>query len=417
MSPTPAVYQLLRFLRNAARVVAILVVALLLVEFFRIGLLFHRAHPLLAYAFVGIAAIFAIVMAIRLFAFLADRKTLKAPWMPGTAWDFRDYKAQCKYLVAVLKRMSRLDHLDSEARKSLRQSAYDVEETLGHHPLREDLARLVEKAEDKYIGEIHDVLRANAHLYIRDRMKSVVEYAVEPPFPVINPFVVLYSQVVMVTRIVDLYVARPALFEYYIVLRDVFRVITEGNFFKLGQRLFEGVYANSPPMGNAIDDLGQALTSIWLTRTVGEAAIQRCEALTPWTSEGAIAELEAQAVPCLTETKECLVNDALPTLRLRIRHSAPIGVQDVAGFSESITSGIAKAVDTVVKVVASQSPETAIATARRTHSDSSPSWASEHHGVVKRVRRRRHSSDSRVFRVFKTFGQRVKYSVMGRPKE
>ena len=415
MARTPAIRKTLHHLRNAILAVAALLVFIFVFEVIRIALILHPLHPLLGWSVVGVVLLALLVIALRIGGHILDHRTLMPPERPGSAGSYSEYRDACRHQIALLKRLGQLDHLDEETRQRIRQAAYDLQGTLGHHPLKDDLRSAIAQTTERHLVPTHGILRDRALAFSRDRMKAVVRSAVEPPFPVMNSFAFIFLQVVTVTRIVDLYVARPSMVEYYLVVRDVLRVITDGNFFHVGQRLFEGVYTNIPPMGAAVDDLGQALTSIWLTRTVAMAAILRCEAMTPWITADAVLALDAHTADSLAATKESLIQDALPILRLRIRHSAPLGVTDAAGFTESVIEGITKAVDTVVKSLRHQAPEQAAATVRRASvPDVVDNWASAEPVVVRRRRRRRKSGLLDALGIVRSFGQRVKYSVKGR---
>jgi hypothetical protein len=155
------------------------------------------------------------------------------------------------------------------------------------------------------------------------------------------------------------------------VLLDVQRTIQGGAFFRVGQRLFEGVYLNTPPLGRAVDDLGQALTSTWLTWSVTQASIYRCRTLAPWSTQAAVAWMDQRTTDALVVVRDALIEDVLPLLKLRIRHHAGPRDGDAADFSENMVRSLARAVDTVVKGLRTQLPTQAIEQARRTHAGAS----------------------------------------------
>lgn len=390
-----------------------------LLELARAVALLHRIHPIVAYVALAVLAVTMLVLLTVWTNRWLDAHVLIPPeGADEGARSHRDLVTGNRFLVKRLKRMA--DHpLYTEAQqKHLRQVAYQVEEMLGHHPLQDDLERSLAATRADTLEPAHAVLRGHAETFARERMRRVVNDVVEPPFPTHSLLTIYGHQLVMITRIVDLYLPRAGLLEYARVVMDVCRVIYEGQFFKLGQTLFAGVYSNSPPLGRAADSLGQALTTIWLTRTVSRAAILRCEDVRYWTVERAVADLDACVLDLLADSKECLLQDVLPLLKLSLRHQAPAGVTDVTAFSSGVIEGLARAIDAAVRMHKSQ--PTAVATARRTINgeDAAPApvtAAAAPPPESHEHRRRRHRSRQGFGRVLYVFMQRIKYTV-GRPR-
>jgi hypothetical protein len=377
--------------------------------------LFYRFHPALGLTFLCIVVGTGLWAGTKIFLAFAAQRVLSPPPSPEDgAVRHGDMVAYCRHLVRLLKRLGDNPALPPDQQILARQQAYDIEDTLGAHPLREDLERAITRSISTVIRPAQECLRKAADRFARDRMHAVVEDVIEPPFPVVNPSVVLYIQVIMISRIVDLYFPRASLLEYWRVMSDILRVLTSGQFLKLGQRLFAGVYVNSPPLGRAIDDLGQALTSLWLTRVVSRTAMLRCEVLGTCNVRQLMRLVDRHVPAMLAETKEGFIEDALTTLRLRIRHSAPQNISDTAGFSHTVADGIAKAVDMVVSAFVNLPPEEAVANARKTlpgtAAAGTPSTGTTP-DTGRRGRPSRRSGRGSPFRVFHTFGQRIKYSV------
>jgi hypothetical protein len=245
-------------------------------------------------------------------------------------------------------------------------------------------------------------------------MKFVVEDVIEPPFPVVHSLVVLYHELALISDIVETYLGRPALFEHLIVMRDVRRVMIEGRFLKLGQNLFESVYANTAPIGHAIDDIGPALTSIWLTRTIALTAVLRCESLDEWETDDAVGRLEALTEETIIAVKDALTQDLLPILKLRLRHYAPEGTTDTVAFSRSVIEGIAKTLDALAGKLKRQPAEkTTLFARRQTVYDEPPATETEVRVRERSSRKSRSRHRGGMFRVFHTFAQKLKYTVGG----
>ena len=395
-----------RYASWTLKILSAILLFILFVQLVHLHILLHHLSPYagLAYGLVVLAAL--LLLLYRVVSYRLDHQSLFPPALPPRP-TFQELKTYSKYQIHLLKRLALTPFLTESGRKSLLQQAYDIDEILDHHPLLDDLTRSIERTRADFLDPARRTLRTQAETLTQERMHAVVKDVVEPPFPVVNSLVVLYYEVKLVLQIVDIYQFRAGFLEYGRAVRDVWQLITEGNFLKLGQKLFEGVYTNSPPMGRAVDDLGQALTSIWLTRMVSQAAILRCEADWPWTVEPAVRLLEGGTIDSLEATRESVIRDALPVLKLRIRHSAPLGVPDAAGFSQSVIDGIIRAIDQVIKTTRSKPPELVVAEARSTmHGTANVTWGEE-------AAASRNSSlqpkTPGVMRVLRTFGDRIKY--------
>ncbi len=412
MWKSPFLRKLFAALAQSAKIALVLLAALVGLELLRAFRMFWSWKHVAGLAFVGVVALVTIWLAFKLARFLAEHRLIRPPRSPEQGATSHDEMVEySRYQIQLLKRLSQNPDYAPDQQKSVRQYAYDIEEVLSAHPLLDDLQRSIRKINSQIIAPLQADARARAEALTRERIKSVLEDVIEPPFPVAVPFVVFYVQLMLVTRIADFYWPRLALREYGLILRDVFDTLATGRFFKLGHSLFAGIYANSPPLGPAVDDLGQSLTTIWLTTTVSQAVILRCETTEEWDTDAAVEKMNSRIVEMLAQTKDSFLRDGMPILRLRIRHSAPPGTPDAAGFSEIVSNGIALAIDSVVRGYKNQSPEQVVATARRTMSGDGAPLDEGVERSGSRERRRRRSRRRGPFGVLANFGQRLKYSL------
>lgn len=365
----PRTYPVTRALWRAIKLLALLagiiLAFLVAIELARLLLLLRRFNPIAMYGFIGLLAAGTAYLAIRYWLWRTRWNTLFAPPVPQPTATFSDLKAFVRHLIALLKRTAAHPHLSPEQARATRQRAYDLDSMLGAHPLLDDLRRGISRAESETWNPLIEHLDKEAIEFARYKMQAVVRDAVEPPFPIVHPALILYHQFTMVSCIVDCYLTRPSLAEYGIVARDVWQVMTGGEYFRIGQRLFEGIYRNSPPLGPAAEDLGQALSVIWLTWTTAQAAMHRCRHFGAWTVEQAIAHLDHLMIESLLVTRDTLIRDVLPILKLRLRHSVGPAVADAAGFSEEVMEGIVKSVDGVIQGLRAQAPEETAQHSRR----------------------------------------------------
>lgn len=336
-------------------------------ELTRVVLILRRVHPLASHAAAALLIGGAVYLVVRFLLARSRLRTLNAPVMPPPEKaTFKDLKRVVQHHIARIKRAAAHRSLSPEQAKHFRQRAYDLEGMLGAHPLLDDLRRSISKNEAEVWQPLVEHLDRDAVEFARYKMTAVVRDAIEPPFPVVHPLLTFYHQGTLICCIVDCYVTRPSLMEYGMVIRDVWRVMAGGEYYRIGQRLFEGIYRNSPPMGRAAEDLGQALSVIWLTWTVAQAAMHRCRHLGAWSPELAMTHLDHLTIDSLLVTRDTLIRDVLPLIKLRLRHSLGPGTADAAGFSEQIMEGVVKAVDGVVQGLRAQAPEQAAEQSRRT---------------------------------------------------
>ena len=405
----PVWHELMRVLRRFSGLVLGLLLFFVTVELVRAYQLFYGFHPWLGYGFALLAGGAGASALLRLRLRRHDRQTLLPPHPPS---EFKPHHeelvANCSYMIHRLKRLSLNPALSDELRKKTRQRAYDIEGLLGSHPLLEDMVRALSRAE---LDTLEPTLLQLDHLARemgKEKIQCMIEDAVEPPFPLVTPLVVLYHQCTLVTTIADVYLGRPSLREYLRVLTDVQHTIRGGEFFRIGQRLFEGVYVNSPPLGRAVDDLGQAITCAWLTESVTKAAQYRCRAIRPWKIGQAVDWMDRQTESSLVAVRDLVNEDVLPLLKLRLRHYAGPGVGDASNFSEQMTQSIARAVDAVVKGLQTQNPVRAAQLSRRTQPGEGVLNKSEQERATPTTNRswRRRG----VFGIVRTFGERMRYT-------
>lgn len=367
----PRSYPITQAIYRAIRRVSVVVLALLafivFIEVVRFSLLLRRLHPLAGMGFLALFILIVLVLTVRTYFSYAQRKTLFAPKLPPPEKaTFKEMKGFVRHLVARLKRLGGHPALDSEMARNVRQRAYDLDSALNAHPLLDDLRRSIGRTEVEFWNPAIEQLDRDAIAFARYKMQAVVRDSVEPPFPGAQPLLTFYHQFTMLCCLVDCYLTRPSLFEYATVIRDVWRVMVRGEYFRIGQRLFDGVYRNSPPAGPAAEELGQALSVIWLTWSCAQATMHRCRNYGAWSVDQAISHLDHLTIDSLLVTRDTLIRDVYPMLKLRLRHSVGPAVADAAGFSEQVIEGIAKSVDAVIQGLRSQGPEQAAEQSRRT---------------------------------------------------
>ncbi|HMO04604.1 MAG TPA: hypothetical protein PKC67_08365 [Kiritimatiellia bacterium] len=334
----------------------ILIAFFFFIELARLLLLLRRVHPALMYAAVaafvicGIYAVFLQIQARRRYHLRASGFTWR-----GNA-SHAQMKQYGKFLVAYCRRLATHPLLSDEQAALIAQKTHDASEALHHHPLNDDLQRAIVRLRDELIAPTFGYLDEIALKVTRSKARAAIQDLYQPPFPVIPPLVVFYHQFTQVSEIVDTYIPQPTLREYFRVMRDVWLVMTKGDFMRFGQRLFSGISANPHALGRPGEDLGQAFSIIWLTHAVGRAARLRCCTVHDWKLSTAIADMRLELGDCLGMTRDTVVNDALPILKRRIRQYAPVNV-DGGAYVEEVAGAFVKSVDAVVLSISATNRE------------------------------------------------------------
>jgi len=336
------------YIQRIVYILAFLALLFLGNQLVRIFNVARRLDPIVGLIYLVVLALIFLVIILRYYHHKRDHRIL---WAKGFKLRGQPSHASLKnyvrYLVHYIKRLSGHLLLNDAQAAVIHQKALDIQESLHHHPLNDDLLRSIASARDTVIAPTFRVLDVLAEKVTLSKAKAVIQDIYEPPFPIISPLVVFYHQVTLISEITDIYISKPSLHEYCRVLKDVWQIMTKGDFMRYGQRLFSGINSNAYSLGRAGDDLGQAFSIIWLTHAISLAAANRCCTLHDWEMNDAIDDMNIRIVPCLEKTRDVLLNDAMPVLKKRIRHYTPVD-HDPNEFVENITTSFIKSVDSVV---------------------------------------------------------------------
>ncbi len=399
--------------RRIALVLALFLILFVLAELARTFLLFHRLHPIAGYLFAGltlaagVATLFYLTDGLRVHPPVLVPPALPEP--PG----HKDMRRYCEYLIRYLDRLSENANLPDDQRRAARERAADIEDVLRAHPLNDDLVRAIDQAEKEVIvpllGQLDEKASREVRLCVRDVMLGVIL----SPYASIDLLIVIYRNAAMVLKIVQVYRSRPGAREQLLILRDIFLVVATVNFLNISRKLIESLFAHIPVIGRVVDDIGQGMGAGLLTSVAGHAAIGRCSAFRGWSREEEVRSLGTHMAGFLADVRDLFTKDLLGELKGRIRSEAPPGVTDEPGFWETLNHGISTAVDATAKALDSIVLKPAVAGAQGiasagtfvtrgvVHATSSVARHS-----VRHTRRATHG----VRRVFRTIGQRLKYT-------
>ena len=276
-------------------------------------------------------------------------RVLKAPALPPV--EEADYKALlrfCRYLRHYLLRLADNPRLPEASRALAREQATHIDETLQrkHHPIRDDLLRLIESSE-KTILPLVEELRQLARKEVRGCVRDVMLGVTLIPYHGIDLLIIIYRSGTMVLRVAETFASRPPLAEQLLILKDVLRVVATVNFVNVSRNLIEGLFANVPVVGRYVDDIGQGLGAGIFTSAAGHAAIERCAAFRGWDEDQAVVGVAGKMRVFLADVRDIFTKDVLPGMKGRIRNEVPRDDVEQPGFWNGVTGAVGCAVDAV----------------------------------------------------------------------
>ncbi len=332
-------------------IAGVLITFIILVELFRIFMLFNRISPVLAWAYVIVIVCF-LIMGIfySLRRMILYPRAITPPPLPDDdEATYHEMRRYCKYLIRYLDRLSKNPGLHDHERASALNQINNIEGILKAHPLKDDLQRAIQNTEAEIIHPIINTLDELAEREVRRSVRDVMLGVTLSPYHSIDIFIVLYRNTAMIRRIMAIYYTRPPAREEYRTLRDVLKVVATVNFLYIGRNLVENLFAFVPVIGRIADDIGQGLGAGLFTSAAGHAAMHRSAAFRGWNKQEASETLSKNMTVFARDVKNIFTRDVLPDIKGRIMAEAPPDEARQAGFINNISLGIGKALDSTVK--------------------------------------------------------------------
>ena len=402
-----------------------------LAECVRLFDLFYRVHPAVGFTFAGLLLAGIFVLFIYLWRGLrAYPRVLVPPSLPELpAASHMEMRRYCHYLTEYLNRLAENPRLEGEPAKMAREGVAYIQDVLGAHPLNDDLVRTIQKTEKETVAPLLRQLDEQASHEVRRSVRDIMLAVTLSPYPSADIFIVLYRNLTMAFRVLRIYKSRPTPREEWRILCDILAVVATVNFLNISRRLIESLFSQVPLIGRFIDDIGQGLGAGLLTSVAGHATMDRCAAFRGWNNDEEIRSLRSRMGNFLVDVKDLFTKDLLPELKDPIRSTVPPNEANQPGFWDTITRGVAAAIDMTAKTVdflviqpATASVQTVAA---GVHSVTSATSIDQSGGNVnsdpiprnhhrhKRNHTHHRSSSGRFGQVLKTFNQRIKYSLLG----
>lgn len=407
--------QLWNLLVRLVIVAGVLLGFVFLAECFRLFVLFYRIHPAVGFAFAGIFFIGTMALFIYLrHGLRAYPRVLVPPSMPELpAASHAEMRRYCQYLIEYLDRLAENPNLAGEPAKAARECVAYIQDVLSVHPLNDDLVRTITKTEEEMIGPLLGRLDEKASQEVRRSVRDVMLAVTLSPYPSADIFIVLYRNFTMAFRVMRIYESRPTPREEWRILRDILAVVATVNFLNISRKLIESLFSQVPVIGRVIDDIGQGLGAGLLTSVAGHATMDRCAAFRGWNSEEEVQSLGARMGNFLTDVKNLFTKDLMPELKGPIRSSVSPDEANQPGFWDTITRGVASAIDMTAKTVGFFAIKPATAGVQ-TVAAGVQNVANASSNTVWRRHRHHRPAQGGLSRVLKTFGQRMKYAFFGR---
>jgi uncharacterized membrane protein YcjF (UPF0283 family) len=392
------------------------------VELFRIYIFFDRYSTTAAQVYVGCLAIFLLAGLFYIWRGMGryPRALRPPPLPPLDEATHQELKRYARYLIAYMRRLSRNRNLSEEEAARLLDEIDSMHGLLNHHPLNEDLIRIIEKTDTEVLPPVLKSLKNRAEKEIRRSVRDVMLGVTLSPYHSVDILIVLYRNFAMIFRVMAVYETRPAPRAQLRILRDVLRVIATVNLLYVGRNLIENLFSFIPWVGRVADDIGQGLGAGLFTSAAGHAVIDRCSTYHEWEKDAAVESLAAQTRDFLRDVKNIFTKDVLPDIKNRILSEAPQEKVREPGFWDNLQNGVNNAFDATIRTVGGMIPKMTAAAeplpaggpirqpAGRVPERPSPEPEERTRNGKRRHRRSRQRHG--VSRVLHTFGQRIKYT-------
>ena len=418
--------QLWNLLVRVTVVAGVLLGFVFLAECFRLFVLFYRIHPAIGFTFVGILLVGILALLIYFWRGLrACPRVLTPPPMPElSAASHAEMRRYCKYLAEYLGRLAENPNLEGAPAAAASDGIAYIQDVLGAHPLNDDLARTIAKIEQEVVHPLLAQLDEKASHEVRRSVRDVMLAVTLSPYPSADVFIVLYRNFTMALRVMRIYRSRPTPREEWTILRDILAVVATVNFLNISRRLIESLFSQVPFIGRVIDDIGQGLGAGLLTSVAGHTAMDRCAAFRGWNREEEVRSLGTRMSNFLVDVKDLFTKDLMPELKGPIRSAVSPDEANQPGFWDTITRGVASAVDMTARTVdflvvkpATAGVQTVAAGVQSVAGASArigrTMTGTPSNGIRKHRHSRHHRSGRGLVPMLSRIGQLVKYTLLG----
>lgn len=244
----------------------------------------RQMHPVAGYLFLLVIAAGLLWLILYYWKTVGSRPRVL---IPPRIEDFdnaslRQLRKYGRYLGRYLDRLSHNPNLSDPQRQQAGQGHVKILAAIESGSKKEDLLALIQDTEETAVCPLLREIDEKANKHVRDSMRDVMVFVTLSPYKSIDLAVVLYRNIRMVTDLIKMYNARPALREQFGIFCDIFTIVATVNYIHLGRNLFESLGSKIPGVGRFLDDIAQGIGAGFLTTVTGHAAMQRCRAFSGW---------------------------------------------------------------------------------------------------------------------------------------
>lgn len=406
-------------IRNALLFFGTLLSLLFLFEVLRALAFLYRINKFLGIGAACIVGLVSVILLGRLiWRWRRHPSVLIPPQIPPIeAASHEELRHYTRYLMRYLRRLAENDNVPAAGRQRAAEQIEEISSVLRHHPLNDDLRHIIRRTEESVIAPILDGLGDRAEHEVRNCMRDVMIGVMVSPYPSLDLLIVLYRNVSMVLRVMNLYQSRPSAREQWKILSDIASVVATVNFINLNRRLIENLGSQIPIIGRFVDVLAQGVGAGIFTSITGHAAMARCSAFAAWDRGHASERLGAQSVQFLRDVRLLLTKDLMPELKPRIRAEVPQQEAEQPDFWDRLENGIREAVEITARSFDAFLVQPAVAGVQGVAMATSSVARGVVHGghrVLKASARGGSHAWRGIRRAIGTFAERIRYSIISR---
>ena len=252
-------------------------------------------HPILGNTFLIIFLLCLAYFPFRLFVTISKRpRVLVSPDIENSVSpsnvECRNY---LKYLIKLLDRLASNPNIDTSDIKAAYNRIDLLEQLLTFQNEPKILIAEINKIEKEAIVPFIEQLDNKAEAEVRKCVRDIMLGVTLSPYRAVDLIIVLYRNIEMVSKVVNIYNNRPLLVEQIAIFRDVFKVVATVNYLNFGEKLMEQFFSRVPFIGQALDDVAQGIGAGLMTSAAGHSTIYRCRAYRHWNQEEAVKTLSS----------------------------------------------------------------------------------------------------------------------------
>jgi len=320
----PEIQQLWKMTKTAISICSFLLLFFVGMELLRAYQTFYSVHPMLGGFFV--IAAFALIIWF-LFWLFQSFASLPKVLTPPKIRDFdnltmKEAREYCDYLVKYLMRLSQNGNLTEEHRLSVQKYLDDLSKAIKGKPSSEELLRHIHLMESGAIVPALEILKKKSEGEVWSSVRNIGIGVAVSPFHALDLVLVIYGNIKMTVRIMEVYQGRPSLLEIMRTLRDVGSVLVTVSFLNISEKVIEKLFSLVPGVGRIVDEIAQGCGAALMTSVAGNAAIHRCSAFNRrWKPEDASGEIKGKIGNLHRLVGDLIRDEMIPKLR-KLKHDA-----------------------------------------------------------------------------------------------